>query len=92
LNLRLDRINLGVDLGNRPWWGVPVEVASERDLVPDLGLGLVNPCVSDVGAYLAVHERLDVLSQGDVLVVAEVGVRKGLSLSVADDRCVGVRL
>ena len=43
LDLGLERLDLGVDLGERSGRHVLVEVAGERDLVADLGLGRGRP-------------------------------------------------
>ena len=111
MDLGFELLDLGVDLGEGAGWDVLVEVAGERDLVADLGLGVVDPGVVDVGVDLGLEvvlDGVDVLAagepaggvgfvpgdgaggDGDVLLVAEVGVRFGFALAVGDDRGVGV--
>lgn len=65
-------------------------MAGERDLVPDLGLALVDPRVGDVWEDLRSEVLADVPTKGHVLVVPQLGVRFRLALLVLDHRGVGV--
>ncbi len=57
----------------------------QRDLVADLGLGVVDPGIGNVRQHLALEIRLHVLLERHGLGVAQLGVRLGIPLRVAAD-------
>ena len=67
LDLGDEPLDVGIDLLERARWGVLVEVPGERDLVADLGLGVVDPGVRDVREDLAGDVPVDVLTEANVL-------------------------
>ena len=92
-------LDVGLDLFQPTGRAVLIEVPVEVDLVthePDLPVLRIPACgvdpgVGNVGPYLALEERLDVLQKGHVLRVAEFRIRfPGRPLPVpADLRRVG---
>ena len=82
LNLSFKRFNLFVNLVQRLWWRVLVEVPGEWDLVADLRLAVVHPRIRDVRQHLARHVLVDVRTERNVLVVAQVRVRQRVAGAV----------
>src|SRR5699024_1497657 len=53
-----DALEVGVDLFQRPWRYVLIEMSREGDLVPGLSLVPVDPRIGDVRLHLGVEVRL----------------------------------
>jgi len=51
-----------------------VKVAGEADLVANLGGVRIDPGIRRVRQHLALHEGVDILRQGNLLRIAEIGV------------------
>ena len=78
-----DDLEVGVDFRKLPWRLEDVEVPVERDLIPHLRLFMVDPSVRRVRQNLALEVDLHILTERDVLGIAEVGIGHRLSLHLA---------
>ena len=80
-----EHFDVGFDCLQWPRRFIAIEMAVERDFVPDLGLGGVNSRIGHVGQNLALEIHLNAFLEWDGLGIAQVGVRLGLAVSVAAD-------
>src|SRR5438128_1904965 len=89
-----DCLDIGLNLFKWAGWCVLVEVTIEVDLVAHephfavlwISPARVDPCVRHVRLHLAFREGFDRLPERNVLGVAELGVRLGITARIATDR------